>query len=357
MIKIETKIWKISADSVKAADPEIQEIAALLQEGQVIAFPTETVYGLGANALNEQAVEKIFTAKGRPSDNPLIVHIASTDQLADLVASVDKRSQKLIENFWPGPLTIVFPKKEGISSLISAGLPTIAVRMPSHPVALAIIRAANLPIAAPSANRSGRPSPTTAAHVLQDLSGLIAGVVDGGEAGIGVESTVIDVSGQIPLILRPGGITVEQLKGVIDEIQIDPGLLNELDKPKSPGMKYTHYAPNGEMWIISGSDQQKIISDANKRLQNAKERGLTTGVLTITDYQEYFTGVHALQAYGSSDDLYPLAEHLYGALRSFDSLGVEYIIAPAVVEEGIGLAIMNRMVKAAGGRIVNVDNL
>ncbi|MED4163311.1 L-threonylcarbamoyladenylate synthase, partial [Halalkalibacterium halodurans] len=229
---------------------EIKEAALWIKKGELVALPTETVYGLGANALSDEAVQKIFIAKGRPSDNPLIVHISRKEQLLRLVSHIPDSANLLINAFWPGPLTIIFPKGEEVSTVVTAGLDTVAVRMPSHPVAQALIEAANVPIAAPSANRSGKPSPTSAAHVLADLRGKIAGVVDGGPTAEGVESTVIDCTTTPPILYRPGGVTREQLEAVLGPIRIDPALLGNAEQPKSPGMKYTHYAPEGELTLV-----------------------------------------------------------------------------------------------------------
>ncbi len=254
--------------------PQIVEAARILQENEVVAFPTETVYGLGANAKSDAAVEKIFKAKGRPSDNPLIVHISNKNQLEGLVMSVPSSAEKLIEAYWPGPLTIIFNKKENVlSEKVTAGLDTVAIRMPDHPVALAIIEAAGLPIAAPSANRSGKPSPTTAQHVIDDLDGRIIGVVDGGETGVGVESTVVDCTGPVPIILRPGGVTKEQLQEVVGEIIVDPSLKEGKGAPKSPGMKYTHYAPDAPVYLVEGNSAviQNLVDE--KRKEGIKGRG------------------------------------------------------------------------------------
>lgn len=352
MIDTTTKLWKVEPDA-KETDPAIIEAAQMLQQGSVIAFPTETVYGLGANALDTEAIKKIYQAKGRPSDNPLIVHIASIEQLQTLVQDINETSQKLIENFWPGPLTIIFNSKNNVSELVTAGLSTVAVRMPSHPVALAIIKAANLPIAAPSANKSGSPSPTSASHVWDDLHGLIEGIVDGGSTMIGVESTVIDVSGDVPTILRPGGVTVEELEKVIGKVQIDKGIIDQTEKPISPGMKYRHYAPQGEMIILKGSEEN-IIRAVNSLIIEKKSEGLRVGVLTTKEHRALYGFADLILAYGTKNNMDQLAENLYDALRTFDLREIDLIIAEAVEETGIGLAIMNRIKKAANGKIINV---
>ncbi|MEH6956774.1 L-threonylcarbamoyladenylate synthase, partial [Neobacillus drentensis] len=250
-----TKVWKVdkSVDNLES-NPQVVDAANFLRDNEVVALPTETVYGLGGNAESDVAVAKIFAAKGRPSDNPLIIHIADKKQLSTFVAEVPDKAEVLMEAFWPGPLTIIFKKKEGVlAESATAGLATIAVRMPDHPVALALLKCCGLPIAAPSANSSGKPSPTNAQHVLDDLNGKIAGVIDGGATGIGVESTVIDCTEAIPVILRPGGVTKEQLKAVIGEVRVDAALTDEAARPKAPGMKYQHYAPNAPLYMVSGT--------------------------------------------------------------------------------------------------------
>ncbi|OEF99888.1 threonylcarbamoyl-AMP synthase [Vulcanibacillus modesticaldus] len=347
-----TMFWKLP-HQVDIKHPDIVEIAKRLRQGEIIAFPTETVYGLGANALDAKAVAKIFVAKGRPSDNPLIVHIATMEQLALLVEEIDENSRKLIEHFWPGPLTIIFKKKEMVSELVTAGLNTVAVRMPNHPIALTIIEAANLPIAAPSANRSGKPSPTTAEHVFNDLNGKIDGIVDGGPTGVGVESTVIDLTGDVPMVLRPGGVTIEELQEVLGEVKLDPAIVGQKEQPRSPGMKYRHYAPTGEMWIVKGDDRE-IIKKINSLIKEKSLIGKKVGILTTNDHRESFQEADLILAYGTKDNLYPLAEHLYEALRIFDLNGIDYILAEAVEEKGIGLAIMNRLKKAAGEKFIQI---
>lgn len=352
MIDTTTKFWKVELN-VDETDQAIIEAAQMLQRGNIVAFPTETVYGLGANALDTKAIKKIYKAKGRPSDNPLIVHIATIEQLQTLVHDMNETSQKLIENFWPGPLTIIFNSRNNISELVTAGLSTIAVRMPDHPVALAIIKAANLPIAAPSANKSGSPSPTTASHVWADLHGLIEGIIDGGSTKIGVESTVIDVTGDVPTILRPGGITVEEIERVIGKVRIDKGIVDEAVKPISPGMKYRHYAPKGEMIILKGTEEN-IIQAVNSLILEKKADGKRVGVLTTKEHKVLYGFADLTLAFGTRSNLDPLAENLYDALRTFDIENIDYIIAEAVEETGIGLAIMNRIKKAANSKMINI---
>jgi len=326
--------------------PQLKEAARLLRENEAVAFPTETVYGLGANAMDDEAIAKIFAAKGRPSDNPLIVHIGTKSQLDGIVREIPPVAEKLMEHFWPGPLTIILPRKEGISERVTAGLNTVGVRMPDHPVALALIEEANVPVAAPSANRSGRPSPTLASHVYEDLNGKIAGIVDGGATGVGVESTVIDCTSEVPTILRPGGITKEQLEAVIGNVSLDPALKDEKEKPKSPGMKYTHYAPKAPLSIVEGSREfiQRIVDEK-------KKEGFKVGVLTTEEYQHVYSADVVLSC-GMRNDLASVATKLYDVLRTFDASEVDVIFSESFPNEGIGNAIMNRLTKAAGHHII-----
>ena len=342
-----TNMWVV--DNVverKKYYPQLQEAAKLLRENEAVAFPTETVYGLGANAMDDEAIAKIFEAKGRPSDNPLIVHIGTKSQLDGIVKEIPPVAEKLMAHFWPGPLTIILPRKEGISEKVTAGLNTVGVRMPDHPIALALIEEANVPVAAPSANRSGRPSPTLASHVYEDLNGKIAGIVDGGATGVGVESTVIDCTSAVPTILRPGGITKEQLEAVIGTVSLDPALKDEKEKPKSPGMKYTHYAPKAPLSIVEGSREfiQQLVD-------GKKEEGFKVGVLTTEEYQHVYNADVILSC-GVRSDLASVATKLYDVLRTFDASEVDVIFSESFPNEGIGNAIMNRLTKAAGHHII-----
>ncbi|MEY8349222.1 L-threonylcarbamoyladenylate synthase [Bacillus cereus] len=342
-----TNMWVVdNVVEIKKDYPQLQEAARLLRENEAIAFPTETVYGLGANAMNDEAIAKIFEAKGRPSDNPLIVHIGARSQLGEIVREITPVAEELMKHFWPGPLTIILPKKDGISEKVTAGLDTVGVRMPDHPVALALIEAANVPVAAPSANRSGRPSPTLAHHVYEDLNGKIAGIVDGGATGVGVESTVVDCTSEVPTILRPGGITKEQLEEVIGTVSLDPALKDEKEKPKAPGMKYTHYAPKAPLSIVEGSRDfiQQLVD-------KKKEEGYTVGVLTTEEYQHVYKADVVLSC-GMRSDLASVATKLYDVLRTFDASEVDVIFSESFPDEGIGNAIMNRLTKAAGHHII-----
>ncbi|WP_027408034.1 L-threonylcarbamoyladenylate synthase [Anoxybacteroides tepidamans] len=345
---METKVWIVdNAVDKKGSYSQISQAATLLRENEVVAFPTETVYGLGANATSTIAVKKIFQAKGRPSDNPLIVHIADRKQLEEIAVDIPPVANTLIEHFWPGPLTLILKKRENvICDEVTAGLSTIAVRMPDHPVALALIQESGLPLAAPSANLSGRPSPTSAMHVLTDLNGKIAGVVDAGVTGIGVESTVLDCTAEIPTILRPGGVTKEELEKIIGHVNMDAALFAGDKVPKSPGMKYTHYAPKSPLIIVDGSP-----SFLQQLVDQQRALGKKVGVLT-TEEHEHFYKADVVLACGKRADLYTVASCLYGALRAFDETDVEVIYSERFPQEGIGTAIMNRLNKAAGYQLI-----
>ncbi|AFH59158.1 L-threonylcarbamoyladenylate synthase [Paenibacillus caseinilyticus] len=359
MMSMTTKQWKVTAE--EAAPETLAEPASLLKKGGTVAFPTETVYGLGADARSTEAVAAVFAAKGRPSDNPLIVHIADRSQLEELTAPPEEAVSRLLDAFWPGPLTVVLPARPGVlSPLVTAGLFTVGVRMPDHPVALALIAAAGCPVAAPSANRSGRPSPTRASHVLEDLGGRIGGVVDGGEAGVGLESTVVEYSGGALHILRPGGVTQAQLQAVLPDVPVvgaSAGLeaesLPEPEAPRAPGMKYAHYAPQGAMLLVQGEDPAAVQERIRAELDAAKQRGERTGVFTYAEHAHLFAADHVAVC-GRLDDPASVARELYAALRSFDEAGVSFIAAEACPAAGIGQAVMNRLRKAAGGNIRTV---
>jgi L-threonylcarbamoyladenylate synthase len=344
-----TKVWKVDkyVDNLEN-NPQVVDAAHFLQENEVVALPTETVYGLGGNAESDVAVEKIFAAKGRPSDNPLIIHIADKMQLTAFVADIPKKAEILMERFWPGPLTIIFKKKDGVlSDKATAGLETVAVRMPDHPVALALLKKCQLPIAAPSANSSGKPSPTKAQHVMEDLNGKIAGVLDGGSTGVGVESTVLDCTEEIPVILRPGGVTKEQLEAVVGEVHLDRALIDEASKPKAPGMKYQHYAPNAPLYLVSGSKSflQGLIEEKQKD-------GMRVGVLATEESVEDYQADVSI-ACGNRSELESVATALYETLRAFNQEKVDIIFSEMFPNTGVGHAIMNRLQKAAGNKIIN----
>ncbi|MCM3354398.1 L-threonylcarbamoyladenylate synthase [Bacillus halotolerans] len=345
---MKTKRWFVDVmDELSTNDPQIAQAAALLRENEVVAFPTETVYGLGANAKSTDAVKKIYEAKGRPSDNPLIVHIADISQLDGLTGPAPDKAKILMKRFWPGALTLILPCKPGaLSPRVTAGLDTVAVRMPDHPLALALIRAAGLPIAAPSANLSGKPSPTKAEHVAHDLDGRIAGMMDGGSTGIGVESTVLSCAGETPVLLRPGGITKEQIEAEIGPILVDKGIADQNEQPISPGMKYTHYAPSAPLVISEGSPER-----IQTLIQEYQQGGKRVGVLTTEENADFYSADY-VKSCGRRDQLETVAAALYDALRSFDEEKVDFIIAESFPDTGVGLAIMNRLMKAAGGRVI-----
>ena len=344
---IHTNVWYVdeNVDSEKCY-PQIVEAAEYLKRNEVVAFPTETVYGLGGNALSEQAVAKIFAAKGRPADNPLIVHVATRPHVEKLVTGIPKQADELMKAFWPGPLTIVLPGGKSVASNVTAGLDTVAIRMPDHPVALALLKAANLPLAAPSANLSGKPSPTSAKHVIHDLSGRIAGVVDGGSTGVGLESTVVDCSGDVVTILRPGGVTKEQLEEVVGEVRVDPALSDDGQQPKSPGVKYKHYAPTAPVTLVDGSQ-----SFMQELVDKRREEGYKVGVLTTEESKDRFEADVVIPC-GERRDLISVANRLYDVLRQFDESDVDEIYSEIFTHEGVGAAVMNRLSKAASNRVI-----
>ncbi|WMT40716.1 L-threonylcarbamoyladenylate synthase [Paenibacillus sp. D2_2] len=362
MVQASDPSAEVPAESdLERADEQILEAGRLLAAGGVVAFPTETVYGLGADARNTAAVEAVFAAKGRPSDNPLIVHIADMGQLDGLVTEVNETARRLMEAFWPGPLTLVLPVAEGaVSPRVTAGLSTVGVRMPANDIALRVIAAAGCPVAAPSANLSGRPSPTLASHVGEDLDGRIDGIVDGGPTGVGLESTVAEVGRDgVVTVLRPGGITAEQLARFAAGVRLDAALrqagggTNIPAAPRAPGMKYAHYAPQGAMHIVSGAAPEAVAAKIQAELDAAAQRGEVTGVLAFDEHIAYYRADLVLSL-GSLAALETAAHRLYAALRHFDARGVTYIMAESCSEEGLGSAVMNRLSKAAGHHVIHV---
>lgn len=385
-------------------DEELKEAASILRSGGLVAFPTETVYGLGGNALDEDAARKIYAAKGRPSDNPLIAHVSCVEEVAPLVKEIPEAGRKLMEAFWPGPLTMIFPKSEKVPYGTTGGLDTVAIRMPDDPVANRLIALAGVPVAAPSANTSGRPSPTTADHVWQDMNGRIEMIIDGGPVGIGVESTIVDVSSAVPAVLRPGAITMEMLAEVLGEVSVDPAILGPLSadvRPKAPGMKYKHYAPKADLTLVepgtgtereSGAEQvtgaeqkngagqktgaeQKTGADRNtgadpetgldetqlqamirkvRELSREKiEAGYKVGVICTDESRGCYTDGE-VRSIGARKSQASVAHNLYALLREFDDLGVDYIFSESFPKDHLGQAIMNRLSKAAGYKIVKV---
>jgi len=337
----------------------------IIKNGGLVAFPTETVYGLGANALNSEAVKNIFKAKGRPSDNPLIVHIADNKSISNLVFEVPPGIQKLIDRFWPGPLTLVFRKSSIIPDEITAGLDTVAIRMPSHPIALALIKGSGLPIAAPSANSSGRPSPTLASHVIEDLSGKIDLIINGGATDVGLESTVLDMTSIPPSILRPGAVTLEQLREELDEVELDPALISRKNiniTPKSPGVKYKHYSPKADLFVVEG-EPGKVINKINELIADYTKKGIKVGILATEQTKDFYNkpvynksvcDEPVVISMGDRDHPDMIASNLFNCFRELDHKNMQVILAEAINKTGIGLAVMNRMNNAAGYNIIKV---
>lgn len=355
---METIIKKITDNEELNGNIYIQA-GEILKNGGLVAFPTETVYGLGGNALDSLASGRIYEAKGRPSDNPLIVHIADIDALDNLCAEVTSTARKLADEFWPGPLTMIMKKKEVVPGTITGGLDTVGIRMPVHPVAMELISKSGLYIAAPSANKSGRPSPTTAEHVYQDLNGKIDMIIDGGSVEIGIESTIVDVTGEIPMILRPGYITKEMLESVVGKVLVDRAITDNApvtDVPKAPGMKYKHYAPKGEMTIvesISDGGGQAVINEINRLAKEKMEQGFKVGVLATDDTVSFYNA-DVVKSAGDRKREISVSANLFARLREFDDCEVEYIFSESFSRKNIGMAIMNRLMKASGGKIIRI---
>lgn len=351
---MDTKMIQIE-DTEDIRDEELAEAAQIIRRGGLVAFPTETVYGLGANALDEEAAKKIYAAKGRPSDNPLIAHISCLDELAPLVERIPETGRKLAEAYWPGPLTMVFPKSAQVPYGTTGGLDTVAVRMPSDPVANRLIRLAGVPIAAPSANTSGRPSPTTAEHVWQDMNGRIEMIIDGGPVGIGVESTIVDVSGDVPTLLRPGAVTLEMLQETIGRVEIDPAIQGppkEGMRPKAPGMKYRHYAPKANLTLVEGTPEA-VAEKINELVAEQIAKGRRVGVICTEETKErYPQGI--LRSVGIRAKEETIAHNLFAVLREFDDLQVDEIYSESFSKDHLGQAIMNRLTKAAGYHTIQV---
>ncbi|NBJ93705.1 L-threonylcarbamoyladenylate synthase [Parablautia muri] len=348
-----TEIIKIDEENMDMQ--AIGRAGEIIKTGGLVAFPTETVYGLGGDALNAASSEKIYVAKGRPSDNPLIVHIAKLEELSFLVREVPEVAYKLAEKFWPGPLTMIFHKSKEVPAKTTGGLETVAVRMPSNKVAKAFIEAAGGYVAAPSANRSGRPSPTVAKYVIEDLDGRVEMILDGGEAVIGLESTIIDLTEEKPVILRPGYVTEEMLESVIKNVEVDRAIIDEAcyKAPKAPGMKYRHYAPKGDLTIVEGQAQQ-VEAYINEQLKECKTEGKKTGVIA-TDETAMHYQADSVKSAGGRNEKEQIAKHLFRILREFDDEDVQVIYAESFEKQGVGAAIMNRLLKAAGHRIVSLD--
>ena len=361
---MQTKIVRIE-DKTPVREELLTEAARILREGGLVAFPTETVYGLGGNALDADASRKIYAAKGRPSDNPLIVHIAGMAELAPLVEEIPESARRLAEAYWPGPMTMILKKSARIPAETSGGLDTVAIRMPADPVASTLIRLAGVPVAAPSANTSGRPSPTTAEHVIQDMDGRIDVILDGGAVQVGVESTIVDLSGDHPVLLRPGAVTVPMLEKILGPVELDPVLTRPVGPdvhPKAPGMKYRHYAPKAEMILVEAENScgtaespgsmeedstMRVVREINRLAEEALRMGKRPGILA-TDETAPLYRAGEVRSIGRRSDEASVAHNLFAVLREFDSIGVDIIYSEAFPEDDLGLAIMNRMNKAAG---------
>ncbi|MCD8214344.1 MAG: threonylcarbamoyl-AMP synthase [Clostridiales bacterium] len=351
---METLFCGTDENNLRKSDKVFKRAAEIIKRGGLVAFPTETVYGLGANALNSRAVKKIYEAKGRPSDNPLIVHIASLPELKGIAEEVSPKAEKLIDAFWPGPLTIIFKKKSIIPDETSGGLDTVAVRFPENAAARYFIRACGVPIAAPSANTSGKPSPTSAKHVLNDLNGKIDMIIDGGEAEFGLESTIVSAVGEKITLLRPGSVTVDMLKEVVGEINIDKTILTKPDenlRPLAPGMKYKHYSPLCNITIVKG-EREKAVKYMAELGEKSKAEGEKAGIITTEEDRAFFEnrGLTLLDL-GRESDPETIAARLFKVLRTCDDLHLSCAFIKAFPEKGIGLAIMNRLKKAAGYNI------
>ena len=356
---METEIIKIRPGEGPVSEEDEEKLraaGAILQQGGLVAFPTETVYGLGGDALNPSSSQKIYAAKGRPSDNPLIVHIYRFEDIYKITKEVPEEARKIADAFWPGPLTMIVWKSDAVPMATTGGMDTVAVRMPNHPVALDLIRKSGCLIAAPSANTSGRPSPTEASHVAEDLSGRIAMILDGGPVGIGIESTIIDLTETKPMVLRPGYITPQMLSEVLgEEVIIDPGIIaaDDTRKPKAPGMKYKHYAPKADMVIVDGSSAA-VISRINALVHEKQENGKKVAVIAT---EETRSSYHAdvILSMGSRSNEDAIAQHLYKILRECDELHVDAIYSESFQTPRIGQAIMNRLLKAAGHTVIHCD--
>ena len=349
---METQVRRLSYSQID--ETMIEEAGRIIRKGGLVAFPTETVYGLGGDALNPESSKKIYAAKGRPSDNPLIVHIADKRDLYRIVRQVPEKAEKLMEAFWPGPLTMIFFKKDLVPGATTGGLDTVAVRMPSDRIAAAFIRAAGGFVAAPSANVSGRPSTTTAAHVEEDLSGRIEMILDGGQAVIGLESTIVDMSVEPPVILRPGAVTKEMMEAVIGPLEVDKAIIapDSGVKPKAPGMKYRHYAPRADLAVVEGSTEA-VIAAINQLAEEAEAEGKRVGIIATDETKERYPKGLVLSL-GARKHEEEIAQHLFEVLRDFDETDVDCIYSEAFDEASIGPAIMNRLLKAAGHKVIQV---
>lgn len=350
--EMKTKIVRIEEENIDMQ--AIREAGEILKAGGLVAFPTETVYGLGGDALNGESSGKIYAAKGRPSDNPLIIHIAGMGYLPRIVKRIPQAAYRLAGRYWPGPLTMIFEKAECVPLETTGGLGTVAVRMPSNRTARALIEAAGGYVAAPSANLSGRPSPTLAKHVIEDMDGRIDMIIDGGEADIGLESTIVDLTGEGAVILRPGYITREMLEDTVGKVAVDRTILDgdSAGAPKAPGMKYRHYAPRGSLVIVEGT-QEQVAACINEKLKAHRQAGERTGVIA-TDETAALYRADSVRSPGRRSDEEAIAKHLFRILREFDEEDVQFIYAESFDARGMGQAIMNRLLKAAGHQVVRL---
>jgi L-threonylcarbamoyladenylate synthase len=351
----QTLLLKVNPENPESA--KIQTAAEIIRKGGLVAFPTETVYGLGADALNADAVLTLFEAKKRPLDNPPIVHVSGSNEVPRLVQDVPKKAELLMERFWPGPLTLLFKHSKIVPKVTTAGLETVAVRMPKHNVALALIRASGCPIAAPSANLAGKPSPTNAHHVYEDLNGRIDAIIDGGSTSIGVESTVVDLTVDPPILLRPGGTTFEALKRVLGDIKLHPFVEAQeelpLEKIRSPGMKHRHYAPKAQVILVEG-DLETVTCKIQELAQSYMAKSEKVGVLATDETQRTYKA-NVVKSLGSRFNMPSIAQNLFSSLREVDAQNVDVILAEGVPSEGMGLAVMNRLRKASGYNIIKAE--
>ena len=350
---MQTKVITIQEENF--SKEQLKEAGEIIKQGGLVAFPTETVYGLGGDALNAGSSEKIYAAKGRPSDNPLIVHIADWESIYKIVKNIPENAKKLADVFWPGPLTMIFEKSDVVPYETTGGLDTVAVRMPSHKVARAFIEASGGYVAAPSANISGRPSPTLAKYVAEDMDGRIEMIIDGGDIGIGLESTIVDVTMDPPMVLRPGYVTAQMVKDVVGDVTNDITMMEVVKDvaPKAPGMKYRHYAPKGDLTIVTG-DTEKVIAYINEQVAQQKALGKKTGVIATKETVSRYHA-DAVKNVGSRKEEESIAKGLYKVLREFDDEEVEVMYTESFEAAGIGQAIMNRLLKAAGHKVVTLS--
>lgn len=353
---MDTIISKVDFENPEKNIDILNKAAEIIKSGGLVAFPTETVYGLGGDGLNPSASKKIYKAKGRPSDNPLILHISDISELDELVCHINENARKLMDAFWPGPLTLIFKKKAVVPFETTGGLDTVAVRYPENKVANLFIKFCGTPVAAPSANTSGRPSPTRASHVEFDLNGKIDMIIDGGHCEFGLESTIVDVSGDgTPCLLRPGSVTLEMLREVLGNINVDKAVLTKLEvgeAPRAPGMKYTHYSPSADVVIVRGDDET-VVKRINKLVKQANSQGFKTGVIATEENKNKYVDTDVLVV-GTKADPATIAANLFKMLRKCDYHNIEKVYAEGLKEDELGLAIMNRLKKAAGYSILDV---